>query len=292
MPEPTLSPLRRFARAATVAVGIALGCGLALLPPLYLRAQEPPSATPFPPATAAVPAHLRDAELLVRELRPELNAYVHKNGTIRWKGEAGADAYENRTDCSAFLNLLLAHAYGYSPSDLRAWTGRSRPLARTWCETIRAGRGFALVARVADVRPGDILAVRYPPGNDNTGHVMIAAAVAAPMAAKRPLVADTTQWELPIYDSTTAPHGATDTRRGTDGHKPTGAGRGVLRLYADRSGVIAGHAWSTYAASEFRSLEERPLVVGRLRTGWKPESGADAGRTAPPGPEPEEDESD
>ncbi|MCW8130877.1 MAG: hypothetical protein KIS92_11040 [Planctomycetota bacterium] len=237
----------------------------------------------------APPKHAELAAAIAREIKPEHNQYAHKELSIVWKDEANP-AYANHTDCSGFLNLLLAKAYDYTPEDLRAWTGRSRPLAKTWRQTIADGKGFAPVAKVADLRAGDVIAIAYEPGNKNTGHVLLAAGPAKQLDAKKPLVEGTSQWEVPVIDSSMSPHGPKDTRRIDAKTSATGVGRGELRLYADAQGAPAGYAWSFYANSEFHAVKERPLAMGRLIKDYKPPAPKD---DAAPAPEPaDENEGD
>lgn len=215
------------------------------------------------------PKHLVLAEEIVKEIKPEKNLYTHKNIFITWKdGKDGA--YENHSDCSGFLNLLFGKAYGYSREDYFAWTGRARPVAKVWYETIKDGKGFKPIATAQEIRPGDVLAIKYEPGGENTGHILIAAGAAREKDAKKPVVEDTRQWELPVIDSSKSPHGPKDTRKADDGTSGTGVGAGVLRLYTDEKGVPAGYAWSFFANSEFRAVKDRPIAVGRLIPGYKP----------------------
>ena len=81
-------------------------------------------------ASSASPLHLQQAELIAHQIDQSHNEYAHKDCFIHWKGEAGATTFENRTDCSDFLNLLLVHAYRLSDAQMEHWTSRSRPPRR------------------------------------------------------------------------------------------------------------------------------------------------------------------
>jgi hypothetical protein len=205
------------------------------------------------------------AELIAHQIDPAHNEYAHKGCFIKWKGENGAAFYENRTDCSDFLDLLLEHTYHFTPEQMKGWTGRERPLATTWYETIRAGNGFETIADVRSIQPGDVIAVKFPPGEADTGHIMIAAGVARSRSASAPLEPGTDQWELDIIDSSKSGHGKNDTRRQADGTFAHGVGAGTLRLYSNGDGSIAGYAWSVLAGSEFQSASQRNIVVGRMK---------------------------
>lgn len=215
-------------------------------------------------AAADKPRHLVDADTLVDNISPRYNAYEHKNCFIKWKGEAGATQYENRSDCSDFLALLVVHTYGVTPTQLKHWTGHERPLADHWHDAVVAGRGFEQIAKLTDAKPGDVLAVKFPPGMADTGHIMLMDAAAEPMTAEAPLVPGTKQWKVTIIDSTKSPHGPTDTRHLPDGTTGQGVGRGVIRIYTRSNGEVAGYSWSAGGKAKFEPENERNLVIGRL----------------------------
>ncbi len=213
----------------------------------------------------AVPPHLADARTMVAGIRPADNRYTYGNGSLTWKGEDGAVAFVNHADCSAFVTLLLEHSYHFTAKQVRQTTGSEHPHADVWHDAIRAGRGgLHEVTRLADARPGDILAVKFPPHTGDTGHVMLVDAPPVPHAASAPVEAGTTQWDLTIIDSTKSPHGPADTRRHPDGTAGTGVGRGTVRVYTAADGTVAGYAWSDSDQSEYRPQAERNLAIGRL----------------------------
>ena len=213
----------------------------------------------------AVPPHVRDAEALVAGVSPADNAYVHKGCYIHWPGEAGATAYGNRTDCSDFAALLLEHTYHLSAAGMTKLTGKHRPLASTWHDAIGAGRGgLTEVKSLADARAGDLMAVKYPPGEGDTGHVMLIVGPPARRTASAPVVPGTVQWDVPIIDSSKSGHGPSDTRHRPDGTFDNGVGKGQVRLYTGADGAVAGYAWSDAEKSEFRPQSAHHLVIGRL----------------------------
>jgi hypothetical protein len=128
------------------------------------------------------------------------------------------------------------------------------------------------VPHVRSLQPGDILAVKYPAGKANTGHVMLAAGAPRQIAAREPIVPGTEQWELDVIDSSKSGHGRSDTRhgKGKDGKDHEGLGMGVLRLYASHDGTVAGFSWSTLRQSRFVGPHDEHLVIGRLIPGYKP----------------------
>jgi hypothetical protein len=210
--------------------------------------------------------HLDLARILVRELRSENTSYQHKQGYIVWKGENGADAYQSHVDCSGLLNVLFERAYGITPNDFEKWLGKRRPLASEYFNAINQQQNFRAITAIKNVRPGDIIAIRYPPGtNDNTGHIMIVNDVPTPRKASKPEVEGTEQWEVSVIDSSESGHGKMDTRRKPDGSFGDGVGQGILRIYSNRNGEIVGYTWSTFAVSDYYDQNTRGLVIGRLQ---------------------------
>ena len=211
-------------------------------------------------------SHLDWAFALVRGVKPENTSYQHKQGFVKWKGDNGAEDYESRTDCSGFLNSLLKQAYGFTPDDFEKWLGKRRPLAIEYFEAIQQQKDFRQILAARDLRPGDVIAIRYPPGtNENTGHMMLIADVAHRRKPSKPEIPDEDQWEVSIVDSSESGHGKTDTRRNPDGTFGSGVGQGILRLYTNSAGEIVGYTWSTFAVSDYYDQSSRQLVVGRLK---------------------------
>lgn len=160
-------------------------------------------------APVAPAKHLADAMTLVQHLRLENTSYRHGQGQVQWEPVCISHA-----DCSGFLGALLMHSYGFSWDDFKKWFGSSRPTARRYHDTIAKRIGFNQVMQVRDIHPGDIIAVKFPPGGSNTGHVMLAVNVPQRISAKEPLVSNTEQWELEVIDSSRSGHGQLDTRHG------------------------------------------------------------------------------
>jgi len=237
--------MQRLSILAVALLAAALGC-----------------ATPDAPAPAR-PPHLALAESLVAALRPEDTAYQHEPTVVVWPSDPGHDRAECRADCSGFVSAVLRRAYDLSESDLAAVVGAERPRAKTFHDAIVAGRGFRVVA-LDDARPGDVLAIRFPAGSEDTGHVMFLASAPRRRAATAPVVEGTTQWELDVLDSTGSPHGTSDSRHAKSGRPRTGAGRGTIRVYVDKAGAFCGYTWSTSAKSPFRRQETRDAALGRF----------------------------
>lgn len=216
-------------------------------------------------AQKAVPrTHLDWARTLVRELRPEDTSYQHKPAYVKWKGEGGARAYESHTDCSGFLTALLEHSYGFDQAHFERWLNTRRPLAIDYHEAILRQRGFKQIQRMTGVLPGDVIAIKYPPDAENSGHIMLVGETPRRIKSIRPEIEGTEQWEVEVIDSSRSGHGKTDTRRRDDGTFGSGVGEGVFRIYTNRDGTLAGYSWSTFANSDYYDLNQRHLLIGRL----------------------------
>ena len=79
---------------------------------------------------------------------------------------------------------------------------------------------------------------------------------------------ETQQWEIDVIDSARSGHGKTDTRPKAS----AGVGRGVLRVYTNKEGHVAGYTWSINGTREqdYHNQDEHLFVVGRLIPHFKP----------------------
>ncbi len=239
---------------------------LALVLPLVLLAL---SFAPRPGQTAD-PDHLVWARRLVAGVTPETNLYASRPTIVTWTGVDGAGETRNRSVCSALVAHLLKQAYGYRAADFETWLGGRFPRAAGFHDAIAAGRGFDRITRAADVRPGDVLAIKYPPGSHPTGHVLLASSRPERRAATEPFLPGTEQYGMTVIDSSHTGHGPADTRHYAKGKFHSGVGEGTFRLYVHPNGTIAGYSWSVTKASEIYRPDERDLVIGRLNHQVKP----------------------
>jgi hypothetical protein len=224
-------------------------------------------ALPSAHADEAKPAHVQAAEQIAAQISAADNEYAHKDCFIRWKGVEGNDRYANRTDCSDFLNLLLEHVYGLTPAKLHTLTGHSRPTATVWFDAVDNVKAASLlkpVANIADLRAGDLILIKYPPGEADTGHVMIVDAVPTQRQDSLPLIPHTQQWAVQVIDSSKSGHGPTDTRHQSDNTFARGVGKGLLRLYTNPDGSVAGYAWSVVKKSKFEPMSEHAVRFARI----------------------------
>jgi hypothetical protein len=211
------------------------------------------------------PPHLQAALDLLAAIGPSDTNYQHKDGVVHFP-EEGSGRAECRTDCSGFVDAVIKHAYGLKSAQLSDWLDAKRPLAKHYHAAISAQHGFQRIPFISDALPGDILAVTYPAGakENNTGHVMIVAGLPKQRTPSVPVVGDTLQWEVPVIDESESGHGKTDTGHRPDKTSADGLGRGVLRIYTDREGRIAGYAWSVLQVSKFQSQSAHNMVIGRI----------------------------
>jgi hypothetical protein len=216
-------------------------------------------------AREAAPPHLLAAMDLLAAIEPSDTNYQHHNGVVHFPGD-GPGRAECRTDCSGFVDAVLKRAYGLKAAQLSDWLDANRPLAKHYHAAIKAEHGFQRIPIISEIRPGDILAITYPAGSkeNNTGHVMLVAGMPKQRAATEPVVGDTLQWEVTVIDESETGHGKTDTRHRPDKTSADGLGRGVLRIYSDREGHVAGYAWSILQVSKFQSQSRHNMVIGRV----------------------------
>ncbi len=237
------------------------------------------AAGAFLAASAPAPADVEsDAwvtwpESLAQNVTDANNLYTGDDQRLRWPGVDGATQYENRSNCAGFVTRSLKQAFALDDAYFRGWMDSTGPSSARYHDNIVAQNRFVQVTRIEDIRRGDIVAIKYiDAGSGGTGHTMVAQRPASLRAvATRPLVADTVQYELRVIDSTSSPHGAGDTRKGTgpNGSDQDGAGFGTVRLYARPDGTLAGYTWSLSTGSSYYTAtspasDRRSMVFGRL----------------------------
>jgi len=215
------------------------------------------------------PQHIKDLDNLINNVTPNNTGYVPGGPTqVTWAGFNGATAYTCFTDSSGLLNALLNHTYGLSATDFQNWLGTPRPFAQNYVLAIAGSNRFHQIHNITEIKPGDILAIGYPPGvgdpGGDNGHILVVEEAPTRSEQKKPIVHDTQQWIVHIADCAVIGHGVKDTRYNGDGTFRMGVGRGTLRLYIDLHGNIVAYAWSRLEKNEYFMSTERPLVVGRL----------------------------
>ena len=202
-------------------------------------------------------------------LSPENTSYRYQ-GWVRWKGDLLTSEYEAHTDCSGFISSLLERADCSMDHRLTLASSRGKhPKAEDYFNLILKQDGFKRIDVMAEILPGDIIAVKYNVGNpaqraSDSGHVMLIDAIPVPRQNTKPVISGTKQWELSVIDSSKGVHGKTDTRYRANRSKQNGVGRGVLRLYSSEDGKVIGYSWSTLKNSVYYDNSSHPLVIGRV----------------------------
>ncbi|HEU4405446.1 MAG TPA: hypothetical protein VFS43_09170 [Polyangiaceae bacterium] len=143
-------------------------------------------------------------------------------------------------DCSGLAAWVLARAAPRAHRAVLARAGGERPLARDYYHAMAAARapsrGWAPVARVADARPGDVIAWLKPAivRSANTGHVAFV------VGAPEPLEGVPGGFLLRIADASSYQH-ENDSRAGTG---RTGFGFGTILVVADEvTGAPRAYGW-------------------------------------------------
>jgi hypothetical protein len=132
---------------------------------------------------------------------------------------------------------------------------------------------FTQINSRASIGAGDLLVIDATDDGYSGATAIVTGAPTAISPAKNPVVANTTQWAVPIADYTGSYHSCSgslaatypDSRCGSTGAKP---GTGYLRLYVDSTtGAPAGHTWSVTSGGTYYPISgtgSRPLAIGRV----------------------------
>lgn len=194
----------------------------------------------FVDATPIDAAGKTAAELLAGEAKRELS--ILKESTYSHTTSVDESIGKFDYDCSGFVGYALAKVLPPQLSAVEKYDATTRPLAKDFeaffgsLPTTSTKSGWRQVARAIDLAPGDVVAWLKPPAlvSSNTGHVMIVrgAATANPKRADEILV--------PITDSTSSPHGSTDSRYPSG----QGLGTGTIGLIVDASGAPTAYRWT------------------------------------------------
>lgn len=182
-------------------------------------------------ASRAVLDVIRQIESGARESR-----YSHDTRVDAARGEF-------QFDCSGMAAWVLRRAAPRAEEAVLAVNEQRRPVASDYHDVIEraptraaATTPWLRLARVSDLRPGDVIAWRRPRSvaSTNTGHV--AFVVSAPERTARG-----DGWVIRVADSTAIPH-EDDTRHGVRSHR-SGFGQGTIVLTTDRDDAPHSYGW-------------------------------------------------
>jgi hypothetical protein len=166
--------------------------------------------------------------------------------------------YTRRTDCSGFMgyaiNRVQPDAYAKVPHP-----NTYKPLADDWYNYLstryttastQSTPRWRRILKASDLKPGDLVVWLQPDGNtdENTGHLM--------MVSGYPYQGRTSEWIVPIMDSTTAPH-ASDSR----GTTMTGVGTGKIGLKVNSEGKPYAYYWR--GGLSYNAISTK-IALGRL----------------------------
>ncbi|MFI9380055.1 hypothetical protein [Kutzneria sp. NPDC052558] len=233
-----------------------------------------------------VVAHLAEAEALIDHLMlPGAGANLYKEpdepNIVTWGVPGEPGTWSNQSQCASFVTAVLRRAHP-SWARSRFFTEHfdsASPFARDYQRVFAAGGAahFRPVRRVADLRPGDLIAIDYANAQDtNTGHVVMVRRMrgvyTAPSAGLN--FDGEIQYAVQVADCTAEPHGLAgvgnyedfpDTRIAGD-RQAQGVGYGHMMFYADElTGEFTRYRWSvnTSSAGVFE-VGERPVSAARV----------------------------
>ncbi len=219
-----------------------------------------------------IPGYLAIARELAENVKPEDNQYQLGRQFISLPGDAASNKYAMRADCSGFLLAIFERAKLPVRSRmvfLYDGPQRKRPASEDFVFSIEQEKGFRLIRKVEDLKPGDLLAhamidkeVQKQTGT--TGHVFLINTEPKAISSRRPIVAGTRQFEVSVIDSNEEHVGADDSRL-AGAKKIHGLGKGTIRLYADDNGELVGWARTFANSNRFFSYSPKFPSDTKLR---------------------------
>lgn len=232
--------------------------------------------------------HLLEAEQLIGYLSLPTcplanNTYKNPDqpNVVRWGSPGDASGWVNQSQCASFQTAVLRRTYKWAtPKFFRTHFGPASPFARDY-RTAFAERDiphFERVTRVADLRPGDLVAIDYRNDQDtNTGHVVMVRSVKGVYTAPGSGLnfPGETQYAVEVADCTSEPHGVygvgnyaryPDSRIFNATAATDGAGYGHMMFYAsDATGAFSRYRWSVNTSSAGTyTTAERPVAAARV----------------------------
>ncbi|MGZ3763330.1 MAG: hypothetical protein ACXVA2_01650 [Mucilaginibacter sp.] len=207
------------------------------------------------------------AQKLQQNITPQNTAYKHKDNIVSWGDDS--NPLQCYSDCSGFINALIAKTFNWKEDDFKAAWGHKRMFAYHYYNAFVSGNHFQQIKNISNLRPGDLIALQYADRSeheDNTGHVMLIISSPRLRRPSKLIEPNTLQYEIEIIDCSKSPHGKSDTRFNADGSEYSGLGKGIFRLYTDEQGNITGYSWSTGNPKEGFNPFENSIAVGRFST--------------------------
>lgn len=256
-------------RLRNVAASIGAGILAALAP------------TPQVAMAGPVTDHLTEAEELVDELNsigwPTESSYNKYCGSgctgsvVTWGTPGTPTSYYNESQCAPFVTQLLKHTYSWATSSyFSSEFSSTSPNSARYYDRINAGAVDHMdkITKVADLEPGDIIAIKYEAGaSGGSGHTPVVRSLDGTVVTDSD--PNTTEYVVEVVDSTSNPHGTAPVADGRDDSRSSGsteysgAGYGFMVFYADANGDFYGYRWGT-DESTFHSVTTRPIVAARM----------------------------
>ena len=209
----------------------------------------------------------------------ENNVYLKDSAaTLAWGRPDDLPSWIARARCASFVTGVLKHTYGWATDDyFLQYFQEKGPEAADYCTAFTngtAGPRFQRIRKVADLLPGDLIAVDYAHSDEeNTGHIVMVREVKGVFTGNTTFSGET-QYAVEIVDCTSDPHGMyskpsyapyPDTRMVDDVHNHQGVGIGHMMFYADdTTGEFSRYRWSVNSSKAYRTLDERPVAAARL----------------------------
>ncbi|MFJ5306063.1 LamG domain-containing protein [Streptomyces sp. NPDC088350] len=211
------------------------------------------------------------------------NVYlIGSAATLTWGTPDDPASWVARARCASFVTRVLKHTYGWASDDyFLQYFQEKGPEAADYCSAFlngTAGPRFQRVRKVADLQPGDIVAVDYNGSDpDNTGHIVMVRELKGVFSGTADFTGET-QYAVEIIDCTSDPHGVyaltnypryPDTRMvgGVTGENLQGVGIGHMMFYAsDTTGEFSRYRWSVNSAKTGGTYDvtARPVAAARV----------------------------
>ena len=188
----------------------------------------------------SAPRYLQLARDFAANTKPENNEYTNAGRFTRMPGEKGAREYVVHADCVAFVEDMFKRARTGVPEQIPTQKFKNWHSIHDYVPAMDAEAGFTKIAKVEDLRPGDVIAWLFidMKGHRHDGHIALIDTAPVKIKSRTPYTWSSTQYEVKIIDTSSEIKSADDTRAPSNSK---GVGRGTIRLYADdKTGLLSG----------------------------------------------------
>ncbi|MFF3335864.1 LamG domain-containing protein [Streptomyces sp. NPDC002888] len=200
---------------------------------------------------------------------------IDSSSTVIWGTPSDLTTWISHARCSSFLTWVLKHTYAWASDDYFTQYFHDRiPEAADYRRAFvdgTAGPRFQRIRKVADLQPGDLVAVDYQGSVEgSTGHIVMVRQVKGVYTGSATHRGET-QYAVEVIDCTASPHGMydkptyaafPDTRMVDDVTNFEGVGIGHMMFYADdTTGEFCRYRWSVNGTSY--TLDQRPVSAAR-----------------------------